>query len=112
MAKSERLRNGIGAKVSVYKKFLHPKKDICAKYPNANKGEVLNELLVVGQEGKTVNKRQQMCVIMRHVDFDDGQLLYTVSRYCKVEHEGATEHFSIDTIQDDPEGGGGGGCCG
>jgi Transposase IS4 len=106
MAKSKRLRNGIGAKVSVYKKFLHPRKEICAKYPNANKGEVLNELIVVGQEEKTVNKRRQMCVVMRHVDFDDGQLLYTVSRYCKVEQEGATEHFFNDTIQDDPEGGG------
>ena len=42
---------------------------------------MLNELLVVGQEEKTVNKRQQMYVVMRHVDFDDGQLLYTVSRY-------------------------------
>jgi hypothetical protein len=64
MAKSKRLRNGIGAKVSVYKKCLHPQKDICAKYPNANKGEVLNELLVVGQEEKTVNNRQHVC---RHV---------------------------------------------
>ena len=85
MTKSKRLCNGNGAKVSVYKKFLYSRKDVYAKYPNANKGEVLNELLVVRQEEKNVNMRQQMCVVVRHVDSDDGQLLYTVSRSCKVE---------------------------
>ena len=106
MAKRKRLSNGIGAVVTVYKNFLHPRKVVCAKYPNANKGDVLNELLVVGQDEKTVNKRRQMCVVMQHVNFDYGQLLHSVSRHCKVEQEGATEHFFNDTIQDDPEGGG------
>ena len=106
MAKTKRLRNGVGAKVVVYKKFLHPQKDVCAEYPIANKGGVLNELLVVGQGEKNVNKHQQMCVVVRHVNCDDGQLLHTVSaRYCKVEQEGATRHIFNDTIQDNPEGG-------
>ena len=47
-----------------------------------------------------------MCVVMQHVNFDDGRLLHSVSRYCKVEQEEATEHSFNDTIQDDPEGGG------
>ena len=55
---------------------------------------------------KNVNTRRQMCVVMQHVNFDDGQLLHSVSCYCKVEREGATEHSFNDTIQDDPEGGG------
>ena len=47
-----------------------------------------------------------MCVVMQHVNFDDGRLLHSVSRYCNVEQEEATEHSFNDTIQDDPEGGG------
>ena len=85
MAKRKRLRNGIGAVVTVYINFLHPRKEVCAKYPNANKGCVLNELVVVGQDEKTVKKRRQMCVVMQHVNFDDGRLLHSVSRYCKVD---------------------------
>ncbi len=104
MAKKKRLRNGIGAAVAVYKKFLHPRKEVCAKYPNANKGDVLNELLVVLTEEKTVNKRQQLCVVMRHVDFDDGLLLLAVALYCKVQHEGPAEHFFHDISLNDPEG--------
>jgi hypothetical protein len=72
---------------------LHPRKEVCAKYPNANKGDVLNEQLVVRTDEKTVNKRQQLCVIMRHVDFDNGLLLHAVACYCKVQHEGPAEHF-------------------
>jgi hypothetical protein len=59
MTKNKRLRNGIGAVVTVYKKFLHPRKEVCAKYPKANKGDVLNELLVVRTEERTANMRQQ-----------------------------------------------------
>jgi hypothetical protein len=106
MAKRKRRRNGIRAVVTVYKNFLLPRKEVCAKYPNANKGDVSNELLAAGQEGKTVNKCRQTCVIMQLVNFDDGQLLHTVTRYCKVEQEGATEHLLNNTIQDDPESGG------
>ena len=56
MAKKKRLRNGIGALVAVHKKFLHPRKEVCAKYPNANKGDVLSGLLVIRTEMKLVNK--------------------------------------------------------
>ncbi len=75
-----------------------------AKYLNANKRNVLNELLVVRTEEKTVNKRQQLCVVMRRVDLDDGLLLHAVARYCKVQHEGPAEHFLNDISLDDPEG--------
>jgi Transposase IS4 len=64
---------------------------------------VLDHLVVVRTEEKPVNKRQQLCVIMRHVDFDDGLLLYAVARYCKAQIEGPAEHFFNDTGVDDPE---------
>ena len=104
MPKPKRLRNGIGAVVSVYKRFLHPRVLVSAKYPNAAKADVLDGLLVVGQEEKIVCKRLQTCVVMRHEDFDDGELIHAVARYCKVQQEGALEHLFIEPQRDEPEG--------
>jgi hypothetical protein len=104
MPKNKRLRHGIGAKISVYKKFLHPRVLICAKYPNAAKGDVLDGLLAVRQEEILVCKRLQTCILMRHEDFDDGQLLHAVVRYCKVQQEGAPEHLFNEAQQSDHEG--------
>ncbi len=104
MPKNKRLRHGIGAKISVYKKFLHPRALVSAKYPNVLKGDVLDDLLAVGQEEKLVCKRLQTCNVMWHEDFDDGQLLYAVARYCKVQQEGASEHLFNKAQQSDLEG--------
>ena len=91
LRKNKRLRHGVGAKISVYKKFLHPRKTISTKYPNATKNDVLDNLLVIGQEEKLVSKRRQVCLTMRHDDFDDGQILHAVARFCKVTEEGPVE---------------------
>ena len=80
MVQNKRLRNGIGVLVTVYKKFLHTRKGVC-QVPLCQQVDVLHHLLVLvctGEE-KTVNKSQQVCVIMRHVKFDDGLLLYAVA---------------------------------
>jgi hypothetical protein len=47
MPKIKRLRHGIGAKISVYKKFLHPRALVAAKHPNAGKAVVLHGLVAV-----------------------------------------------------------------
>jgi len=47
MPKIKRLRNGIGAKISVYKKFLHPRALAAANYPNAARTDVLHGLVAV-----------------------------------------------------------------
>ena len=104
MPKIQRLRHGIGAKISVYKRFLHPRAAVAAKYPNAAKSDVLEGLIAIGQEEKTIAKKRQSCIVMRHDDFDDGTLLHAVTRYCKVQEEGALEHLFIELIQDPPEG--------
>ena len=94
MPKNKRLRHGVGAKVAVYKKFLHPRKAVSTRYPNYTKNEVLDNLLVIAQEEKLVCKRQQVCLTrMRQDDFDDGQILHAVARYCKVTEEGPIESF-------------------
>ena len=91
MPRSKRLRHGVGAKVSVYKKFLHPRAAVSKRYPNATKNDVLDNLLVIGLEEKVVSKRRQVCITMRHDDFDDGQILHAVARFCKVTEEGPVE---------------------
>ena len=106
MPKSKRLRHGVGAKISVYKKFLHPRAVVSAKYPNASKNDVLDNLLVVGQEEKVVCKRRQVCIVMRHDDFDDGQILHAVTRFCKVQQEGPLESLFETPLPEDMEGGG------
>ena len=102
MPKNKRLRHGVGAKISVYKKFLHPRKVIStSKYPNATKNDVLDNLLVIGQEEKVVSKRRQVCLTMRHDDFDDGEILHAVARFCKVTEEGPVESlFNIIPTND------------
>ena len=94
MPKNKRLRHGVGAKISVYKKFLHPRAAVSNKYPNSTKNGVLDNLLVVSQEEKLVlSKRRQVCLTMRHDDFDNGQILHAVARFCKVTEEGPVESF-------------------
>ena len=101
MPKNKRLRHGVGAKISAYKKFLHPRKVVTTKYPNASKNDVLYNLLVIGQEEKVVSKRRQVCLTMRHNDFDDGEILHAVQRFCKVtEEEPAESLFDIIPTND------------
>ncbi|KAI2511756.1 hypothetical protein MHU86_2650 [Fragilaria crotonensis] len=98
MARNKRLRHGDGAKISVYKKFLHPRAAVSKRYPNnAAKNDVLDNLLVIGQEEKVVSKCRQVCITMRHDDFDDGQILHAVAQFCKVTEEGPVESL-FDTI--------------
>jgi hypothetical protein len=106
MPKIKRLRHGVGAKISVYKRFLRPRAAVCAKYPNASKNDVLDDLLVIGQEEKVVCKRLQGCIMMRHADFDDGRILHAVTRFCKVQQEGPIESLFERPLPDDLEGGG------
>jgi hypothetical protein len=61
-AERERLRHGVRSKDSISKKFLHPRKIISTRCPNAMNNDVLDNLLVVGQEEKVVSKRRQVCL--------------------------------------------------
>ena len=91
--KNKRLHHGVGAKISVYKKFLHPRAAVSNKYPNAMKNDVLDNLLVISQEEKLVSKRRKIGLTMRHDDFDNDQILHAVARFCKVTEEGPVESF-------------------
>jgi hypothetical protein len=104
--KKKRLRHGVGAKITVYLKYLHPRQLVTAKFPNAQQQDVLEGCIAVQKEMKKVSRRDQQCIIMRHDAFDDGTLIHAVLRYCKVTQEGAVEHLfdpQEQQAQQDPE---------
>jgi hypothetical protein len=74
----------MGAKISIYKNFLRPRKAISTKYPNATKNDILSNHLFS-------SKRRQDCLKMRHNNFDDDQILHVVAQFCKVTEEGPAE---------------------
>jgi hypothetical protein len=67
---------------------------------------VLDNLLVIGQEEKVVCKQRQVCIVMRNDEFDDGQILHAVTRFCKVQQEGLLESLFKKPFPEDMEGGG------
>jgi hypothetical protein len=76
---------------------LHPRALVTQKYcPNAAKTDIVRGLLAIRQEENTVSKKEQLCIVMRHNDFDNGTLLHAVAHNCKVQQEGAPEHYFID----------------
>ena len=88
--------NGIGAVCTVLKRFLHSRPDIVNKYPNSVFSDCLNNLLAIRKEKKTVNRKEQWCIIFRHDDFPNKEI-YCVERYCKVLKEGPTgQFFALD----------------
>ena len=86
-------RNGVGAICSVANKYLHPAKTVKDKYPNTTAHSRVTNLLVIRREVKKVRRKDQLCIVFRHPDFDNNIELHTVERWCKVETEGAVEHF-------------------
>jgi hypothetical protein len=66
---------------------------------------VLDDLLAIGQEEKFVCKQMQSCILMRHDDFDNGQILQAVTRFCKVQQEGLVESLFERPSQQDVGGG-------
>jgi hypothetical protein len=70
--KKTRFCHGVGAKISVYIKFLHPRTLVCNKLPNAQPQDVLTNCVAIAQEVKTVSKKLQTCIVMHHDLFDDG----------------------------------------
>ena len=103
----QRLRLGVGAKCCTMLKYLHPAKLIDEKYPNRTAKSKLDDLLVIRQEIKKVNKKEQRCIVFRHGLFD-GVELYCVQRWAKVLTEGAIEHLfdSSEPSQQDSTGSG------
>eukprot|EP00957_Ditylum_brightwellii_P006615 501857-Ditylum_brightwellii.AAC.1 len=89
-------RYGVGAVCSVIKRFLHPRKFVDEKYPNATHHEHLDGLIAFRRETCTVNHQQKQDVVFHHKDFET-QEIYVMEHYSKVLEEGSKVHiFPLD----------------
>ena len=107
-SQSSKQQHGVGAIAQVYKRFLHPSKVIKAKYPNMRGDDKLEGLIELRREKKQVNKRTQMCIVMRHEDFANTEL-HAVERWVKVTTSSVSTFVPDDDDAEEPptEGGGG-----
>ena len=96
--KKQKIKCGVGAQCSVYAKYLHSAIEIGNRYPNATAKMRVNELLAIRKETKTVKKKEQVCIVFRHDDFE-GKEIYAVERWVKVDKEGQEVHF-FDALQE------------
>ena len=71
MAKPK-LQLGKGAIVSILGKMLHPSAALWTKYPNMEKGYIVEGLAVLRQEVKKIWNQEHLSIVMRHDDFKDG----------------------------------------
>ena len=85
-------RQGVGAKCSVLLKYLHPAKYFSEKFVNYSKKERLEECVAFRQEVRTVNRKEQVVILLRHDDHAE-QDIYACRRWVKVVEEGAVEHM-------------------
>ena len=93
-----RKKLGVGAVCRCPVKYLHPQKDVQEKVIKATRQTKVSGLIVLRQEIKRVNRRQQMCVVFRHNDWPD-QELYTVKRWAK---SGVVEEGDPEKLFDSP----------
>ena len=74
---SRSLPAGIGAVGSAKARFFHPSDKIRAKWPNDNKRQLVN-VLVIGEGQRIVNRKNQWCYIVRIPEIDDGSEFHIV----------------------------------
>ena len=55
----QKKRNGVDTRCRVLKCFLHPRKDIADRYPNANAQARLDNLVAIRREAKIVNRAEK-----------------------------------------------------
>jgi hypothetical protein len=88
---------GRGAEVSCLTKYLHPSEHIRNKHPNLQSGHRTEGCIVLRQETKKVNRREQLCIIVRHDDYkadDGGDIeLYSVKQWFRITKEGPADCF-------------------
>lgn len=90
----KRFNHGVGAIAKCQKRYLHPSKVVNETLINTQGDYVVEGLIEIRKEVKKVNKRDQLCIVMRH-DLFPNLLLHAVIRWVKVTSEG-TAFFNED----------------
>lgn len=78
------LPGGVGASGSGMARFFHPSKKIREQWPN-NEKRRLTGVLVTGEGMRHVNKKEQMCYLVRIPEIDDGTIFHIVKKNFKVD---------------------------
>lgn len=87
---------GKGAVVSVLSSRLHPSQHVRTMWLNPEKNHRVENLVVLRQELKKINRRDQMTFVMKHEAFKvDGEYieLYASKRFCIIKSEGDPDFF-------------------
>lgn len=88
---------GRGAEVTCLTKYLHPSEHIRNKHPNLQSGHRTEGCIVLRQDTKKVNRRDQLCIVVRHDDYkadDGGDIeLYGVKQWFRITKEGPADYF-------------------
>jgi hypothetical protein len=88
---------GKGAIILVLSSKLHPaSQHIRTMWPNVTKDYRVENLVVLCQEIKKINRRDQMAIIMKHEAFQkDGEniKLYASQPFCSLMREGDPNYF-------------------
>ena len=92
MAPKKRL--GTGAKCTVLARYLHPSKRINDVFPDRTHQQRVDDLVVVREEEKEVNRIKKGCIIFTHLLFS-GEELFCVKRWAKVTEEGPPDGFFV-----------------
>ena len=99
--------HGVGAVVSTLIKFLHPSALIREKFPNPEHGQRLPGCMTVQQEVKKINRKDQLSLIVTHLDFKDAegnlQELHAVKKHFTIEVEGDSDLFFDGQLEIQPE---------
>ena len=89
--------HGKGATVSSLIKFLHLSQLIHNKYPNPENGQRLEGCLMIHQEVKKINWKDQLAIVVKHDDFvgtdQEPQELYAVKKHFSIQVEGDLDFF-------------------
>jgi hypothetical protein len=88
---TKKMTMGKGAVVSVLSSRLHPSLLIRDRWPNPEKNLRVENLVIIRQEVKKVNRRDAMTLVMTHEDFKvDGEYteLHAIKRFCIIKSEG------------------------
>jgi hypothetical protein len=76
-----KLRAGAGAKAKILRKMIYPRR-------NAQDAKAESVVVLISEERKTINRREQMCYTF-HVEGDDGNdICYAIKRYVHIFEEG------------------------
>ena len=82
MARKRRMM-GSGVVILVLLKMVHPSKHIRDKFPNLLDKQRLEGSVIIREETKSINRRDQEAIIFCHDDFNDVEL-YASQRFCRI----------------------------